>query len=129
MPHAEKSLQVRLMVCVAADIWAFVLQYTYLERTVDGMKGDVTKFVQHRLHCTDFRAGNVVLRSLGEILHGTEVGEDFDYLKLTMDLHVLGLGDAVSSFAPLQSAASCISEVVRGALWCGCRYWVFPRCS
>ena len=56
-------------------------------------------------------------RPLGEILHGTEVGEVlyFDYLKLGDSddgyAYVLVRVDDVSSFVSLQPAASCTSEV------------------
>ena len=59
----------------------------------------------------------MVSRPLGEILHGTEVGEvlHFNYLKLGDSddgyAYVLVLVDDVSSFVPLQPAASCTSEV------------------
>ena len=83
----------------------------------EGMKEDVTEFVQQCLHCVDSRAGNVVPRSLGDILHGTEVREvlHFDYLKLEDSDdgygYVLVLVEDVSSFVSLQPAASCTSEV------------------
>ena len=83
----------------------------------EGMKEDVTEFIQQRLHCVDSRAGSVVLRPLGETLHGTEVGEvlHFDYFKLSDSddgyAYLLVLVDDVSSFVSLQPAASCTSEV------------------
>ena len=97
-----------------------MLRCTGLGRTScvwEGMKEDVTEFVQQRLHCVDSRAWNVVSRPLGEILHGTEVGEvlHFDYLKLGDSddgyAYVLVLVDDVSSFVSLQPVASCTSEV------------------
>ena len=57
--------------------------------------------------CGHSRAGNVVPRPLGEILHGTEVGEvlHFDYRKLDDSddgyAYVLVLVDDVSSFVSL----------------------------
>ena len=62
------------------------------------------------------RAGNVVPRPLGKILHGTKIGEvfHFDYLKLEDNddgyTYVLVLVDDVSSFASLQTVASCTSD-------------------
>ena len=59
----------------------------------------------------------MVPRPLGEILHGTEVGEvfHFDCLKLGDSddgyAYVLVLVDGVSSFVSLQPAASCTSKV------------------
>ena len=87
----------------------------------ESMKEDVTKFVQQCLHCVNSWAGNVVPLPLGEINHGTEVGEilHFDYLKLGDSddgyAYVLVLFGDVSSFVSLQSAASCTSEVAAGS--------------
>ena len=89
VPPAERSLQVRLMVCAHMHeaghrgICATMHRLgAYCVR--EGMKEDAAEIVQQCLHCVDSRAGNVVPRPLGEILHGTEVGEvlHFDYLKL-----------------------------------------------
>ena len=123
VPPAERSLQMRLMVCAHMqeaehrDICATMHRlgaYSVLK----GMKEDATEVVQQCLHCVHSRAGNVVPRPLDEILHGTEVGEvfHFDYLKLGSSddgyAYVLVLVDDVSSFVSLQPAASCTSEVV-----------------
>ena len=121
-PPVERSLQVRLMVCahmqeaghkgICATMHRLGAYYVW-----EGMKKDVIEFVQQCLHCVDSRAGNVVPRPLGEILHGTEVGEvlHFDYLNLgDIDdgyAYVLVPVDDVSSFVSLQPAASCTSEV------------------
>ena len=83
----------------------------------EGLKEDVTEFVQQCLHCVDSLAGYVVPRPLGEILHGTDVREvlHVDYLKLGDSgdgyAYVLVLVDDVNSFVSLQPAASCTSEV------------------
>lgn len=46
------------------------------------MKADEAKFVQQYLHCIDDKAGTLDRRSLGEGVHGTEVGAliHFDFL-------------------------------------------------
>ena len=122
VPPAERSLQVRLMVCAHMQEAGHRGICATMHRlgaycVWEGMKEDVTEFVQQCLHCVDSRAGNVVPRPLGEILHGTEVGEvlHFDYLKLGDNddryAYVLVLVDDVSSFVSLQLTASCTSEV------------------
>ena len=122
VPPAERSLQVRLMVCAHMQEAGHRGICATMHRlgaycVWEGMKEDVTEFVQQCLHCVDSRAGNVVPRPLGEILHGTEVGEvlHFDYLKLGDSddgyAYVFVLVDDVSWFVSLQPAASCTSEV------------------
>lgn len=46
------------------------------------MDTDVTDLVKQYLHCMDSKAGEKVPRSLGEMAHGTRLGEvvHFDYL-------------------------------------------------
>ena len=116
------SLQVRLMVCAHMQEAGHKGICATIHRlgsycVWEGMKEDVTEFVQQCLHCVDSRAGNVVPRPLGEIFHGTEAGEvlHFDYLKLGDSddgySYVLVLVDDVSSFVSLQPAASCTNEV------------------
>ena len=81
------------------------------------MKEDATELVQQRLRCLDSQAGNVVPCPLGEIVHGTEVGEvlHFDCLKLKESndgyAYVLILMDEVISFVSLQPTASCTNKV------------------
>ena len=90
------------------------------------MEKNIAKFVRQRLHCVDPKAGNVMLRSLGDLVHGTEVGGvlQFDYLSLgegdAIDTgglvdggykHVLVLMDDVSRFVRLEEAVSCSMEV------------------
>ena len=122
VPPAMRSLQVRFMVCAhmqeAGHRGICATMHRLAAYCVwEGMKEDVTEFAQQCLHCVDSRAGNVVPRPLGEILHGTEVGEvlHFDYLKLGDSddgyAYVLVLVDDVSSFVSLQPAAFCTSEV------------------
>ena len=122
VPPAERSLQVRLMVRAhmqeAGHRGIGATMHRHGAYCVwEGMKEDVTEFVQQCLHCVDSRAGNVVPRPLGEIFHGTEVAKvlHFDYLKLGNSddgySYVLVLVDGVSSFVSLQAAASCTSEV------------------
>ena len=47
-----------------------------------GMEAQMREFVRQCLHCADMRSGDVVLRPLGETVHGTTPNEvvDFDYL-------------------------------------------------
>ena len=122
VPPPERSLQVRLMVCahmqearprgICATMHRLGAYCVW-----EGMKEDAAELVRQCLHCVDSRAGNVVPRPVGEILHGTEVGEilHFDYLKLgdsdNRYAYVLVLVDDLSSFVSLQPAASCTSEV------------------
>ena len=122
VPPAERSLQVCLMVCppmqkaehrgICATMHRLGAYCVW-----EGMKENVVEFVQQCLHCVDSRAGNVVPRPLGEILHGTEVGKVLpsDFLKLDDSedgyAYALVLVDDVSSFDSLQPAASCTSEV------------------
>ena len=89
VPPAERSLQVRLMVCAHMQEAGHRGICATMHRlgaycVWEGMKEDVAEFVQQCLHCVDSRAGNVVPRPLGGIFHGTEVGEvlHFDYLKI-----------------------------------------------
>ena len=139
VPPAERSLQVRLMVCAHMQEAGHRGICATMHRlgaycVWEGMKEDVTEFVQQCLHCEDSRAGNVVPRPLGEIFHGTEVGEvlHFHYLKLGDSddgySYLLVLVNDVSSFVPLQPAASCTSEVP-GVFWSGCQFWTLPGCS
>ena len=122
VPPAERSLQVRFMVCAHMQEAGHRGICATMHRlgaycVWEGMKEDVTEFVQQCLHCVDSRVGNVLPRPFGEILLGTEVGEvlHFDYLKLGDSddgyAYVLVLVDDVSSFLSLQPAASCTSEV------------------
>ena len=95
--------------CYNAPAWGVLCVGRY--------EGGCAEFVQQCLYCVDSRAGNVAPHPLGEILHGTEVGEvlHFDYLKLGDSddgyAYVLVLVDDVNSFVSLQPAASCTSEV------------------
>ena len=84
----------------------------------DNMEKDIAKFVRQCLHCIDSKAGNDMPRPLGDLVHGTEVGDviqHFDYLSLgesdaihTGGLinggykHVLVLMDGVSQFVWLE---------------------------
>ena len=140
VPPAERSLQVRLMVCAHIqeaghrDICA-TMHRLGVYCVWKGMKEDVTEFVQQCLHCVDSRAGNVVPLPSGEMFHRTEVGEvlHFDYLKLgNRDdgySYVLVLVDDVSSFVSLQPAASYTVKLLQGVFWSGCQLGALPRCS
>ena len=46
-----------------------------------GKEYDGTKLVTHYLHCVESRRGNMVPRSLGEVIRGVEVGNAM-YLNL-----------------------------------------------
>ena len=122
VPPAERSLQVRFMVCAHMQKAGHRGICATMHRlgaycVWEGMKEDVTEFVQQCLHCVDSRVGNVLPGPFGEILLGTEVGEvlHFDYLKLGDSddgyAYVLAVVDDVSSFVSLQPAVSCTSEV------------------
>ena len=98
----------------------------------DNMEKDIAKFIRQCLHCTDLKADNAMPRPLGDLVHGTEVGDvlHFDYLSLgesdAIDngglvdggyKHVLVLMDDVSRFVWLEEAVSCSMEVaVRSVL-------------
>ena len=101
----------------------------------DNMEKDIAKSIRQCLHCTDSKAGNAMPRPLGDLVHGTEVGDvlHFDYLSLGEsgaiymgDLvdggykHVLLLTGDMSRFVWLEEAVSCSMEVaVRSVLkWC-----------
>ena len=85
----------------------------------DNMDKDIAKFVSQCLHCIDSKAGNAMPRPLGDLVHGTAVGDvlHFDYLILEESdatdtgglvdrgyKHVLVLMDAVSRFVWLEEA-------------------------
>ena len=93
----------------------------------DSMEKGIAKFVRQCLHCVDSKAGNVMPRPLGDLVHGTEVGDvlHFDYLSLreSDDIdtgssvdggynHVLVLVDDVAGrFVRLEEAVSCLMGV------------------
>ena len=101
----------------------------------DNMEKDIAKFICQCLHCADLKAGNAMPRPLGDLVHGTEVGDvlHFDYLSLgesdAIDMgglvvggykHVLVLMDDVSRFVWLEEAVSCSMEVAARSVlkWC-----------
>ena len=117
VPRAERSLQVRFMMCAHMQEAGHRGICATMHRLGAYCVWEGMKFVQQCRHYVDFRVGNMVPRPLGEIFHGTEVGDvlHFDYLKLCDNddgyAYVLVLVNNVSSFVSLQPAASCTSEV------------------
>ena len=104
----------------------------------DNMEKDTAKFVRLCLHCIDSKAGNAMPRPLGDLVHGTEVGDvlHFDYFSLgesdaidTSGLvnggykRVLVFMDDVSRYVWLEEAVSCSMEVAaRSVLKCGVHF-------
>ena len=118
VPPAERSLQVRLMVCAHMQEDGHRGICATMHRLGAYCVWEGMKFVQQCLHYVDFRLGNVVTRPMVEIFHGAEVGDvlHFDYHLELGDsddgyAYVLVLVDNVNSFVSLQPAASCTSEV------------------
>ena len=140
VPEEGRELQARLMVCAhMQDAGHRGVRATTHRLGAycawDNMEKDIAKFIRQCLHCTDSKAGNALPRPLGDLVHGTEVGDvlHFDYLSLgesdAIDMgglidggykHVLVLMDDVSRFVWLEEAVSCSMEVAaRSALkWC-----------
>ena len=99
------------------------------------MEKDLAKFVRQCLLCVDPTAGNAMPRLLGDLVHGTEVGDvlHFDFLGLggsdaidTGSLvdggfkHVLVLMEDVSRFVRLEETVSRSLEVATRSVlkWC-----------
>ncbi|CAN0217617.1 unnamed protein product [Ascophyllum nodosum] len=140
VPDEERELQARLMVCAHMQD----ARHRGVRATThrlgaycvwDNMEKDIAKFISQCLHCTDSKVGNAVPRPLGDLVHGTEVGDvlHFDSLSLgesdAIDMgglvdggykHVLVLMDDVSSFIWLEKAVSCSMEVAARSVlkWC-----------
>ena len=102
------------------------------------MEKDIAKFIRQCLHCTDSKAGNAMPRPLGDLVHGTEVGDvlHFDNLSLgesdAIDMgdlvdggykHVLVLIDDVGRFVWLEEAVSCSMEVAAFHAEVVCLVW------
>ena len=97
VPEEERELQALLMVCehmrdarhrgVRATTHRLGAYCIW-----DNMGKDIAKFIRQCLHCTDPKAGNAMSRPLGDLVHGTEVGDvlDFDYLSLGKRCHRYG---------------------------------------
>ena len=140
VPEEERELKARLMMCahmqdaghrgVRATTHRLEAYCVWVN-----MEKDIAKFIRQCLHCTDSKAGNAVPRPLGDLVHGTEVGDvlHFDYLSLgesdAIDMgglvdggfkHVLVLMDDVSRFVWLEEAESCSMEVAARSVlnWC-----------
>ena len=140
VPEEEREPQARLRVCAhIQDAGHGGVRATTHRLGAycvwDNMEKDIVKFIRRCLHCTDSKAGNVMPRPLGDLVHGTEVGDvlHFDYLSLgesdAIDMgglvdggykHVLILIDDASRFVWLEEAMSCSMEVAaRHVLkWC-----------
>ena len=140
VPEEERELQARLMVCAHMQDWGHRGVSATTHRlgayyAWENMEQDIAKFIRQCLHCVDSKAGNAMPRPLGDLVHGTEVGEvsHSDYLSLggSNDIdtgglvdggynHVLVLMDDVSRFAWLKEAVPYSMEVaVRSVLkWC-----------
>ena len=94
------------------------------------------EFVQQCLHCADKRSGDVVLRPLGETVHGTAPNEvvHFDYLYvgesgpqasqgLSEDggfRYILVIMDDLSNFVSMEPVEVCTAEATAASLltWC-----------
>ena len=94
VPEEERELQARLMVCEHMQDAGYRSVRTTTHRlgaycAWDNMEKNKAKFIRQCLHCVDPKAGNDMPRSLGDLVHGTVVGDvlHFDYLSL-------GEGDA-----------------------------------
>ena len=140
VPEEERELQARLMVCAHMQDAGHrgVRATTHCLGAYcawDNMEKDIAKLIRQCLHCTDSKAGNAVPRPLGDLVHGTEVGDvlHFDYLSLgesdAIDMgglvdggykHVLVLMDDVSRFVWLEEAVSCSMKVAARSVlkWC-----------
>ena len=89
IPEMERELQARLMVCAhmqdAGNRGVKATTHRLGEYCAwDNMEKDIAKFIRQCLHCIDSKAGNAMPRPLGDLVHGTEVGDvlHFDYLSL-----------------------------------------------
>ena len=106
------------------------------------MEKDIAKCICQCLHCTDSKAGNAMPRPLGDLVHGTEVGDvlHFDYLSLeesdAIDMgglvggsykDVLVLMNDVSRFVWLEEAVSCSMEVAARSVLKWCASFVMPK--
>ena len=131
VPEEERELQARLMVCAhMQDAGHHGLRATTHRLGAycawDNMEKGIVKFVRQCIHCIDSKAGNNMPRPLGDLVHGTEVGDvlHFDYLNFgeseAIDTgglvdrgykHVPVLMDDVSRVVWLEDAVSCSMEV------------------
>ena len=140
VPEEERELQARLMVCAHMQNAGHRGVRATTHRlgaycAWDNMEKDIAEFIRQCLHCTGSKAGNAVPRPLGDLVHGTEVGDvlHFDYLSLgesdAIDMgglvdggykHVLVLMDDVSRSVWLEEAVSCSMEVAARSVlkWC-----------
>ena len=131
VPEEERELQARLMVCAhMQDAGHRGVRAT--PRCLrpycawDNMEKDIAKLIRQGLYCIDSKAGNAMPRPLGDLVHGTAVGNvlHFDYIRLeesdAIDTgrlvdggykHVLVLMADVSRFVWVAKAVSCSMEV------------------
>ena len=140
VPEEERELQARLMVCAhMQDAGHRGVRATAHRLGAycawNNIEKDIAKFVRQCLNCIDSKAGNDIPRPLGDLVHGTDVGNvlHFDYLSLRESdaidtgglvdggyMHVLVLMDDVSRFVWLEEAGSCSMEVAARSVlkWC-----------
>ena len=85
----ERELQARLMLCAHMQDAGHrgVRATTYRLGAYcawDNIEKDIAKTICQCLHCIDSKVGNAMLRPLGNLVHGTKVGDvlHFDYLRL-----------------------------------------------
>ena len=76
IPHSDKQLQVRLMICAHMPDAGHRGVTATLVRSQEfcvwsGMEIQMCEFVRQCLYCADTRSGDVVPRPLGETVHGT----------------------------------------------------------
>ena len=80
VPEDERELQARLMVCAQMQDSGHLGVRTTTHRlgaycVWDNMEKDIVKFIRQCLHCTDSEASNAMPRPMGDLVHGTEVGD------------------------------------------------------
>ena len=140
VPEEERKLQARLMVCAHMQDAGHrgvrgTTHWIGVYCAWDNTEKDTAKFVRQCLHCVDSKAGNTILHPLGDLMHGTEVGDVLHFGCLSSGesdaidtgglvdggyKHVLVLMDDVSRFVCLEEAVSCsIEAAARSVLkWC-----------
>ena len=131
VPEEGRELQGRFIVCVnmqdAGQRGVGLTTHRHGAYCVwDNTEKNIAKFVRQCLHCVDPKGRSVMPRPLGDLVHGTEVGDvlHFDYLSLgesdAIDTgglvdrgytHVLVLMDDVNQFVWLEEAVSYSMEV------------------
>ena len=140
VPEKEHDMQGRLVVCARRQDTGHCGVSATTHRlgaycAWDNMEKDIAKFVRQCLHCVDSKAGNDMPRPLGDLVHGTKVGDvlHFDFLSLgesdVIDTgglvdegykHLLVFVDDVSRFVCLEEGVSCSMEAAAHSVlkWC-----------